>query len=260
MVERKKPMAESRSYQDKDLKILLGRSANRCAEPGCRVLCMTMEERRDDVTMLGEIAHIHAKSPKGPRFNADLSEKQRDAYDNLLWLCLGHHKIVDNKANEHIYSADLLRSWKRDVEAWVSQQLQTLDVPEEVSTLLNFMVNEVSAIVGIVDFKLLPVEAKIKKNAFSLPVQRDLAAALVQCPQVGRFVQGLDGLQVGWSERLVGAFQLEYLKHKGKASSTDEIYYALREFASRGRKDLASLAAGGQIVVYLFERCEIFEK
>jgi hypothetical protein len=253
-------MAKARSYLDKDLKILLGRSANCCAFEGCRVTCMTEEQSRDQITLIGDVAHIHAKNALGPRFNPGLSTRECDLYDNLIWLCGPHHKIIDNKANEGVYPAELLLQWKKDLEAWVAGQLSSMNVPAEVETLLNLLVNEFPSSGVYSDFHLLPVAEKLDFNAFSEILRLEIGASLVQCPQVGRFVGGMDALQVGWSSRLVTVFRQRYDEFEGKGLLPDEIYYRLREFASKGRRDLSHLAAGGQIIGYLFERCEIFKK
>ena len=53
------PMAQQRR--------LLQRSGNLCAFPNCRLLLTTPGDPTDPVVVLGEIAHIVAESPHGPR-------------------------------------------------------------------------------------------------------------------------------------------------------------------------------------------------
>ncbi|MDQ3153662.1 MAG: hypothetical protein M3R63_18755, partial [Actinomycetota bacterium] len=64
---------------------------------------------------LGEIAHIHANSPGGARYDPSLSRTETDSHRNTLLLCRKHHRIVDN--NESAYSAETIRAWKTAHEA-----------------------------------------------------------------------------------------------------------------------------------------------
>jgi hypothetical protein len=101
----------------KDVKILWGRAANRCAFPDCRI-----ELTPDGATnTLGEIAHIIAESPNGPRGDKDMSLELRDDYSNLILLCPTHHRMIDNNPEE--WTAENLKRIKQDHEKWVSRQL-----------------------------------------------------------------------------------------------------------------------------------------
>lgn len=42
------------------------------------------------------IAHIHAYSEDGPRFNEKLTENERNSIENLMLLCPQCHKTVDD--------------------------------------------------------------------------------------------------------------------------------------------------------------------
>jgi hypothetical protein len=66
---------------------LLQRSGNMCAFPGCGVLLTAEGTPEDPVVVLGEIAHIVAESPGGPRGESPLTAKQRNSYPNLILLC-----------------------------------------------------------------------------------------------------------------------------------------------------------------------------
>ncbi len=75
---------------EQTVKRLFALSGNICAYPGCEV---PIVERNGVVT--GEICHIKARKPGGPRFDAIQSEKDRHEFGNLILLCGRHHKIVD---------------------------------------------------------------------------------------------------------------------------------------------------------------------
>jgi hypothetical protein len=74
-----------------------------------------------DPSLIGEVCHIKAKSPGGPRYDEDYPEEFRESYDNLLLMCRIHHKIVDD--HPEIYSVEKLRTIKVDHETWVDSQL-----------------------------------------------------------------------------------------------------------------------------------------
>ena len=102
--------------RDIDIKILWGRSVNRCAV--CKV------ELTPDGTLetLGEMAHIVARSLEGPRGQNSLTAYP-DGYENLILLCPTHHTEVDKNPNAGPVAR--LHATKADHEAWVSEQLTT---------------------------------------------------------------------------------------------------------------------------------------
>jgi len=53
-------------------------------------------------TVLGEICHIKARSPDGPRYDPAQTDEERHSSENLLLLCPSHHKIVDDNPEEYI--------------------------------------------------------------------------------------------------------------------------------------------------------------
>lgn len=59
---------------------------------------------------VGEICHIKARSKKGPRCDASLTQAEKDDYPNLLLLCRTCHKLVDS--DETTYTSELLTNIK----------------------------------------------------------------------------------------------------------------------------------------------------
>ena len=99
--------------RDKDIKILWGRSGNRCS------ICKLELTADGSMETLGEMAHIVGQSQNGPRGNHDLTN--RDSYDNLILLCPTHHVEIDKDVTA--WPVERLRAIKADHEAWVSEQL-----------------------------------------------------------------------------------------------------------------------------------------
>jgi hypothetical protein len=100
-----------------DLKKLWGLAAGRCSRPGCNEECIKF--LKDEATVVGEMAHVVAKKPAGPRGSATGGE---DTYDNLILLCPTHHTDID-KAPEGTFSVELLLDWKAKHEARVRTAL-----------------------------------------------------------------------------------------------------------------------------------------
>lgn len=100
---RKAPSADT-------LRRLFALSGNQCARPGCSTVLLAATG-----TLVGEVAHIAAESPGGPRYDDSLSDTERRAFENLLLLCSVCHDLVDKE--EKKYTVPILRKWKRDREA-----------------------------------------------------------------------------------------------------------------------------------------------
>jgi hypothetical protein len=102
--------------RDKDLKLLWGRSGNRCA------LCKIELTPDGALETLGGMAHIVACSSAGARGNEPLPLDQRDDYPNRILLCPTDHTEIDK--NPQKWSRENLVQIKTDHEKWVSAQLE----------------------------------------------------------------------------------------------------------------------------------------
>lgn len=117
-----KPRARtSRSYSDRTLKLLWGRSAGRCAMPECRVELFAEATDYDPVVVIGEIAHVAGAADDGPRGTPALTTAQRNDYDNLILLCQNCHARIDGQTG--FYSIAKLKDIKQAHEAWVRASL-----------------------------------------------------------------------------------------------------------------------------------------
>jgi hypothetical protein len=92
---------------DRDIKKLFALSKNCCAYPNCNI---SIVQPSGTATITGEICHIKAKSPKGPRYDPRQTDGERHAFDNLILLCGNHHKIVDSEPEK--YTVELLKDFK----------------------------------------------------------------------------------------------------------------------------------------------------
>ncbi len=104
----------------KDIKLLWGRSANRCTI--CRVKLSQDTKSTNSSFPIGVQAHIVAESLEGPRGKSILSMEDRNSYHNLILLCPTHHTIVDTDVEG--YPVEKLYIIKSRHEDWVENTLE----------------------------------------------------------------------------------------------------------------------------------------
>ncbi len=108
----------------KDVKILWGRSGNRCAM--CRVQLTQDASAATASYTLGEQAHIVGEKDDAPRGKSPLTSEERDSYHNLILLCPNHHTEIDK--NESDWPVERLHQVKSTHELWVTETLsETID-------------------------------------------------------------------------------------------------------------------------------------
>lgn len=95
-------------------RLLAHRVGHLCSNPECNASTSGPGIEHTTLVTVGDAAHITAASPAGPRFNPELTSEQRRSYDNGIWLCVNHARIVDQ--DDSFYTVDLLRSWKSEAE------------------------------------------------------------------------------------------------------------------------------------------------
>jgi hypothetical protein len=82
-------------------------SGNQCAFPDC--VAPLVNEHGDFV---GQIAHI--EGVRGERFNLNMTNEERRAFENVLALCYPHHVETDD---EDRFPVDVMRQMKAEHEA-----------------------------------------------------------------------------------------------------------------------------------------------
>lgn len=122
------------TISQRDIKLLWGRAASRCAFPDCIQLTQDSETTSSSIP-IGEQAHIVAKENNGPRGNSPLTLDERDSYANLILLCPTHHTIIDR--NPEDFPVERLYALKTNHELWVQQRLsQTWDLNQQARDLI----------------------------------------------------------------------------------------------------------------------------
>ncbi|WP_161937749.1 HNH endonuclease signature motif containing protein [Aquitalea pelogenes] len=112
------------TIKQKDIKLLWGRSGNRCAI--CRVVLTQDALSVTSSFTLGEQAHIVGDKSGSARSTSPLTAEQRDSYHNLILLCPTHHTEIDS--NEPDWPVERLHQVKSEHELWVTETLsETVD-------------------------------------------------------------------------------------------------------------------------------------
>ncbi|MCL6417648.1 hypothetical protein MIB92_18455 [Aestuariirhabdus sp. Z084] len=110
-------------FTDATKRTMAERVAWRCSYPDCGR--NTVGPNSNDPTKRinnGISAHIHAAAPNGPRYNPDMSQEERRAITNGIWMCRDHGNLIDADFTE--YSADTLLKWKLAAEKKAAESLK----------------------------------------------------------------------------------------------------------------------------------------
>lgn len=106
----------------KTAKQIWGGAASRCSFPTCKDELIVEATTADEEAIVGDICHIVALSPEGPRGESELTLEERDKPENLILLCKVHHKTIDDQPNH--YTVEVVQSIKSDHLAWIDQALK----------------------------------------------------------------------------------------------------------------------------------------
>lgn len=238
--------------------ILAFRSGGVCAFPSCGKH-LTYEAKVGDDTYVGEAAHIRGEKSTAARYDATMTDKERDDVHNLLYMCTDHHTVIDKI--EADWPVDVLLALKEKHEAQVLQAME--DAFSEVAfpelqTAVSWVTTQPPAADGA--FDLLAPDEKIKKNALSNGARHIIAAGLTSRATVAGYVEAETQLDPDFPERLKAGFLEEYFGQRKQGHKGDELFELMCAFAQRGLRKQTDRTAGIAVLVYLFEICDVFEK
>jgi hypothetical protein len=213
----------------------------------------------DPSVVIGQIAHIEANSDSGPRPNPRLSDQERNAYPNLILLCPTHHRLVD--AQESTYTSGMLRAWKTDQQTR-HRELLSQEMPNitfiELEMITRALANDGQ--VSPSQFTVTAPEEKMARNGLTGQSRSLFSIGLVQIRQVQQFVETMGSIDGTFVGRLTSGFLGAYRQNRLAGLEGDSLFEEMRRFSAQGRTDLRFQCAGLAVLVYLFERCEVFEQ
>lgn len=232
-------------------------SGNQCAYPDCHVHVMKNGNEQDGPVTIGQFAHIFAHSQHGPRPNPDGFSEKTNEYENLILLCANHHQLVDGQPNT--YSVRVLKEWKIDHEAWFLNLSVTNDFNTGNLDSIRWPA-EYTTLSPSTDFILKPVREKIAFNGLSEIVKDHILKGLSRVGEAKRHIREQSRLTPDYAERLLTPLVYRYNELKEDGYNGDLIFATLVRFACGNSNDASKRAAALSLIVYFFERCEIFEK
>ncbi|MDQ4418839.1 hypothetical protein OOT33_00055 [Sphingobium sp. DEHP117] len=241
-------------------KILLAmRSGGICAMPGCGKH-LTYDATVGTDTYVAEAAHIKGEKSIAPRYDASMSDVDRNGIANLIYFCTHDHTIIDKV--EADWPVERLVKIKTEHETKVRETMieafADVAFPELASAVAWVATQPPSG--GATSFEVVPPDEKIRKNDLTNASRHIIAAGLVSQATVAGYVEAETQLDSDFPDKLKSGFLAEYyaLKHKGHKG--DELFELMCAFAVRGLKKQGDRTAGLAVLVYLFEICDVFEK
>ncbi|MGY4573746.1 hypothetical protein [Bradyrhizobium sp. USDA 3256] len=249
---------KARSYSDKTLKLLFALCGNKCAHPDCSQPIIQAATLNSPDLVVGQICHIYAHSGKGPRGNAEMTERRLREADNLILFCPTHHVIIDGQ--HETYPASLLKQWKEQHERPYREKLS------EKLTDIGFAELEIAAkallapsAVANGDYQTIPPAEKIEKNRLGATSTMLLTLGAAKSREVERVLLASSQLDSEFPDRLRSGFVAKYKALRAEGLDGDDLFVAMYEWAGGGG-DKGREAAGLSILTHLFVICDVFEK
>lgn len=242
----------------RDQRILCTRSGNRCAMSECHKVLVVGKTGDDRESLVAQMAHIKGERSTAPRYDASMSDPERNSYGNLILVCNNCHKVIDDQPST--YSVERLHEIKSQHEKWVVESTgkEIINVTfAELSIVTKYLIS--GQFVSSDSLTIIPPREKIKQNELSVSIEQLITMGMTQVRQVNNFISKCPDIEFG--ERLTQGFVTEYerLKNEEKLKG-DDLFNALLDFASGKSNDFKDRAAGLTVLIYLFEKCEVFEK
>ena len=248
-----------RYYTPADLALLWSFSGGFCCFPDCDVICVEEATDIEPSTKIGVIGHIEAASDGGPRPNSSLTQQQRNAYPNLILLCPNHHTLVD--ARDSTYTVDTLRTWKATQEATnraaLAQAMAEITF-HELDDITQTLISD--GTFSSDGMNLVPLREKMDRNGLTDQTHQLFTIGLMQSKEVEHFVESMTSFNSRFIGRLTSGFVDEYHRQRAAGYEGDSLLAAMQRFSARGRTQIRYQSAGLAVLVYLFERCEVFER
>jgi hypothetical protein len=240
-------------------KVLLAfRSGGVCAFPKCGKH-LTYEAKVGEDTYVAEAAHIRGDKPTAARYDASMTENERNSVQNLIFMCTDHHTIIDKV--EADWPTATLQALKATHEDRVRQAMEAafadISFPE-LARSISWVTSQSPASNGT--FDLVTPDEKIKKNSLSNGSRHVVAAGMMSRATVAAYVAAETQLDSDFPERLKAGFLSEYYSLRAAGHQGDELFELMCSFAQRGLRNNADRTAGIAVLIYLFEICDVFEK
>jgi len=238
--------------------VLAFRSGGICAFPNCGK-ALTYEASKGEDAHIGEAAHIRGEKPGAARYDATMSDAERNSVHNLIYLCTDHHTIID-KVPEDWQTQDLIdlkRSHEAMVREVVEQGFANVAFPE-LERAIEWVATQPPSSTGT--FDIVSPEEKIQKNHLSNGSRHVVLAGLMSRATVALFVTTTAQLDPKFPDKLKAGYLAKYFEYRQAGIDGDDRFDLMCAFSQRGLKSQADRTAGLAVLIYLFEICDVFEK
>jgi len=247
-------MAVKATIKVSEQRKLHAKSGNRCAL--CKTILVEVEDH--PVACIGENAHIYGEKPDAARYDSAQSDDFVNSESNLIFLCCNCHKRVDTEVAT--YSPEELFDKKAQHEAWVVRTLEEESAAysyAEIEVLASYLMQNNGSISALGDYTILKINDKIEKNCLS-DVQNFINMGLSGVEMIENYINRNPDANFG--SRLTNVMASHYQQLKQQNMATIDIFYLLWDIANGSHDEFNYKAAGLGILVYFFEKCEVFEK
>ena len=240
--------------------ILAFRSGECCAYPNCTTLLTANAPAEGDPIIVGEAAHIAGEQKTAARYDPLMSNDARNHYNNLIFLCPTHHTQID-KQPAH-FSVEWLHQRKALHEEKVREAVHSAFAQIGFAELkiATDWVTQYGTSKSSLDYTLLPPDEKIQKNGLINESRLTITMGLSVAKLVGNFVQQMTQIDTEYPEKLTSGFLEEYHRLYREGHRGDVLFDLMCIFAQQGLIGQSKRSAGLAVLVYLFEKCEIFKK
>jgi hypothetical protein len=92
-----------------------------CSNPECQAHTSGPQTDPSNAINVGVAAHITAASSGGPRFDPNMTDKERISAANGIWLCQTCAKLIDS--DQQAYPAERLMTWKKGAEEYARRRI-----------------------------------------------------------------------------------------------------------------------------------------
>jgi hypothetical protein len=102
------------------LKKLFALSGNRCAFTDCKNPLFS-----ETGTLIADVCHIAGERPTAKRYDPDQTDKERHGFQNLICMCVNHHRVIDDDPDA--YTVSKLKEMKASHESRQKKEFTTKD-------------------------------------------------------------------------------------------------------------------------------------
>ena len=233
-------------------KLLHAKSGNRCAMPTCNIVLV---ERS---VCIGVNAHIYGEKEGAARYDATKPPEYVNSEANLIFLCCNCHTKVDTEVST--YPPEALFAMKAEHEQRVVLALQQGSVSytyAELEVITSFLIQQSGKATAGANYHLLHISEKIQKNQLA-DVQGYIDMGLLSVSRIEDYLNRHP--DSSFADNLTKIFVEKYTALKSEESDPICIFNGLWDFACNEQDDYNYRSAGLALLVYFFEKCEVFER